>query len=142
MLLISSEKYVGALVCVRPTYGWGWHRADDPTAKVDFTLIHSAGDFELRIEKLFSCGDELRGISGQAHATGHPFDEFRVVCATMLVGEYNLRDRLCVRWDLQIGKGEPQGEWPEINSGGPSWGGYGIVAESAAMIDKWFEAQG
>src|SRR5262245_23752666 len=142
MLVISTEEYVGKLVCVRPTYGWGWHRIDDPAAIVDYAPIHFAGDFAIQVEDVFSFDGELRGITGQIHALGHHFDECRAVCATMLVGEYNLRDRLCVRWDLEIGRGETQGEWPQMNSPGPIWGGYGIVAESGAMIDRWVEAQG
>jgi hypothetical protein len=142
MLVITSEEYVGTLVCVRPIYGWGWHRIDDPSATVDYAQIHSAGSFKVKIEEVFSFDGELRGITGQIHTPGHPFDEYLAVCGTMHAGEYNLRDRLCIRWDLEIGRGQPQGEWPQINSGGPIWGGYGIVAESEAMIDRWFQAQG
>ena len=54
MLLISSEEYVGTLVCVRPIYGWGWHRIDDLAAIVDYAPIYFAGDFAIQVEDVFS----------------------------------------------------------------------------------------
>lgn len=127
---------------MRPIYGLGWHRIDDPAAIVDYAPIYFSGDFAVRVEEVFSFDGELSGITGRIHAPVHPFDECRAVCETLHAGEYNLRDRLCIRWDLQIGRGGLQGEWPQMNSGEPIWGGYGIVAESGAMIDRWFESQG
>jgi hypothetical protein len=47
---------------------------------------------------------------------GHIFDQMWTSCATMLKGEQNFTDKLCLRYDLHIGVVRPTGEWPEIRS--------------------------
>jgi hypothetical protein len=50
MLAIKLEDYLATLAVVRPGYGWGWHRVDDPTVWVDYAPSFHAGDFALCIE--------------------------------------------------------------------------------------------
>jgi hypothetical protein len=143
MLNVISEDYVGKWLCVRPTYGWGWNRLDDLSLLVEYESIQRAGDFSVFVQSFFFFGGGLRGITGRVREGDGIFGGYRVIAGTMHVGDYDLRGRLCIRWDLELGAGalSPE-EWPRLTVDGPVLGGHGIVAESGAAIDDYYRANG
>jgi hypothetical protein len=66
------------------------------------------------------------------------FDCLWVVTWTMLVGEYDLTDNLCHRWDIELGTGEPVGDdWPVLPEGSGAYSGCGgILAVSHEAIAR------
>ena len=59
----------------------------------------------------------------------------------MHIGEWDFKENLCWRYDLQIGQRPPEGEWPRINKGSPLYFGHAIVAESQEWIDKFHKKE-
>lgn len=142
MLIVAPEEYVGRWLCVRPTYGWGWHRVDDASIRVEYEPISRAGDFSVLVESFFSFRGELRGITGRVGDRGL-FAGRYVVAGTMHGGDHDLCNHLCLRWDLELGAGAPDSdEWPRLAQDSSVWGGHGIIAESGAIIDDYYRANG
>jgi hypothetical protein len=64
---------------------------------------------------------------------------------TMLVGDFDLTDNLCWRWDMDLSPHEPGGdEWPPEPTAPPAYFGTGgVLAVSPEAIATWravFEA--
>ena len=57
---VDPDSYVGSLLWLRPTYGWGWVRLDDPEQTIDYSAINQGGDFGVRVQSYFSFNGELR----------------------------------------------------------------------------------
>ena len=143
MLIVNPQDYVEKWLCVRPIYGWGWNRLDDLSLPVDYQHIQRVGDFSVFVESFFSFVGELRGITGRVREGDGIFAGYHVIAGTMQVGDYDLRRRLCLRWDLELGAVAPgTEEWPRLAHAGPVWGGHGIVAESGAVIDDYYRTNG
>lgn len=138
----SSRHYEGQLSCFAPRHGWGWFRRDARGGKepVDYAGIDRAGDFHLRARRFFASEGELRGVVGRVEQPGHPFDGPWAAAWTMLVGEYDLTDRLCWRWDIELGPREPGGDgWPAEPDTPPAYFGTGgVLAASRAAADAWW----
>jgi hypothetical protein len=127
----SSRSYEGQLLCYRPGYGWGWSRLDKggDDACVDYAEVDRAGTFKIRVHRFFTYQGELRGIVGRVEQPGHMFDDMWAATWTMIVGEFDFTERLCHRWDIELGPVEPSGEdWPHIRDTSPVYSGYGILA--------------
>jgi len=137
----DPKSYVGSLLWLRPTYGWGWVRLDDPEQTIDYSAIYR-GDFGVRVQSFFFFKGELRGLVGRVEQVGHQFNDQWIVCGEMHAGTHDFDNRLCLRWDLDIGIGVPYGEWPEIAPGGPIIHGSGILALSSDHIDWYYKAKG
>ena len=137
-------SFQGELGCFKPGYGWGWSRLDktDEYVPVDYPQIEQAGLFRIRVHRFFSFQGELRGIVGLVEQPRHLFDGFWIVAAQMHGGEFDLTDKLCLRWDIELGPGTPtQEEWQHIRDVSPIYSGFGILASSeevlAAEVTKW-----
>lgn len=139
MLVVAQAAYIGKLVLLTPGYGWGWRRADDEQATLDFEPILQAGSCHMRVQRFFSWRGEVRGLVCRVEQSGHIFDDLYVVCGEMLAGEHDFVYNLCHRYDLEIGPNDPGStdDWPRIVDGEPNYCGYGIVAESNAVIADW-----
>jgi hypothetical protein len=134
------ERYVGRLLYLKPGYGWGWNGVSDETS-IDYAPIDAAGGCHVRICRFFSWHNEVRGVVGKVEEAEHIFNGLWFVGATMLVGEWDFTDRLCWRYDLELGSMEPnEEEWPRLIHG-RYYGGYGILAESAQYVAQWWESQ-
>jgi len=62
----------------------------------------------------------------------------------MCVGEFDLVERLCDRWDIELGPTEPriEAEWPIPPDTPPAFAGYGgVLAVSHAAIRAFRERQ-
>ena len=101
--------------------------------------IELASFFSVRVDRFFHFKGDLRGIVGTVTSVDHIFSSLNVVAAEMLVGEHDFTERLCYRWDLWIGPGEPtREEWPRIEGVGVV-DGYGTVGASRAVIEAFFD---
>jgi len=138
----DPNSYVGSLLWLRPTYGWGWVRLDDPEQTIDYSAINQGGDFGVRVQSFFSLKGELRGLVGRVEQVAHQFNDQWIVCGEMHAGTHDFESRLCLRWDLDIGLGLRDAEWPEIAPGGPIIHGSGILALSSDHIDWYYKAKG
>jgi hypothetical protein len=140
----SVREYRGQLLCFRPMYGWGWFRlgADGEKEPTDYAELDQAGDFHIRAHRFFSFHGELRGIVGRVEQNGHPFDGLWATTWTMLVGDYDLTQNLCSRWDSEFGQEEPGGpgedDWPTEPKKTPAYFGTGgALAVSHEAIVAW-----
>jgi hypothetical protein len=140
----SIRSYKGELLCFGPCNGWGWFQLDasGEKASIDYGEIDKAGDFHIRVHRFFSFQGELRGIVGRVEQAGHLFDGLWATTWTMLVGEFNLTDKLCWRWDIELGPREPTGDdWPAEPDKPPAWFGLGgVLAVSPSAIEAWWAA--
>jgi hypothetical protein len=134
--LEDPTEYIGELLWIRPYSGWGWaHYVEGNKVPVDYSVIDAAGPFQIRIDQFFVSHRQVRGVLAQVAQPGHLFHGLYVVGATMVVGEWNFTDKLCWRYDMEIGSTPPQlGEWPRIVEGRSIWRGHGIIAESLEWI--------
>lgn len=142
-LPISSREYVGRLLCFKPGYGWGWSRLDKSgdEAFVDYAEVERAGSFYIRIHRFFRFQGELRGAVGRVEQPGHMFHGMWAATWTMLVGEFDFVEKLCHRWDIELGPVEPSGDdWPQIDGVSPAYSGYGILAVSQDALARFFES--
>ncbi len=138
----STRDYEGQLLCFQPSYGWGWYRLDTDGSKgpiLDYTEIDQAGAFHIRVHRFFSFQGELRGIVGLVEQPGHFFDCLWATTWTMLVGDFDLTEKLCWRWDLELGPNEPSGDdWPSEPNSPPAYFGHGgVLAVSLDAIEAW-----
>jgi hypothetical protein len=144
----TIRGYAGKLVYFIPWYGWGWFTLDTAGGEqvpTDYGEIDKAGTFQIRVHHFFSFHGELRGVIGKVEQPGHLFDGFWAVTWTMLVGEWDLLESLCWRWDMQLGRSEPSGnEWPDEPKTPPAYFGYGgVLSVSLVAYQAWrtkFEA--
>jgi hypothetical protein len=129
------------LLCFRPFYGWGWWRLGDGGDKISLAYeeVDRAGDFHIRVQRFFSFQEELRGIVGRVEQPGHLFDGLWAATWTMNVGEYDLTDNLCGRWDIELGPTEPGGgDWPAEPVAEPAYFGCGgTLGVSRGAIETW-----
>lgn len=136
-LAASCLQFVGSLLYVRPGYGWGWRRSDDTTAALDYAQVEAAGGFFLAVKQITSSDGELRHVIGRVLPPHSLFADCWAACAVMLVGTFDFHEHLCLRYDLSIGPTPPTGEWPEVVSGGPIYGGYGTIAATDECIEQF-----
>ena len=140
----SSRDYVGKLLCFGPCYGWGWFRLDPGGDKVpmDYGEVDKAGAFHIRVHRFFTFQGELRGIVGRVEEAGHLFDGLWAGTWTMCVGDFDLTERLCGRWDIELGLEEPAGQdWPAEPTVPPAYFGLGgVLAVSHDAIEAWWAA--
>jgi hypothetical protein len=140
----SIRDYQGQLLCFGPQHGWGWFRLSAGGGKVslDYGAVDSAGAFHIRVHRFFTFQGELRGIVGRVEQVGHLFDGLWATTWTMLVGEHDLTDNLCWRWDIELGVAEPSGDdWPAEPVTEPAYFGHGgVLAVSRDAIEMWWAA--
>ena len=135
----SVRKYEGQLLCFEPWYGWGWDRlgVSEEERFIDYATIEAAGVFHIRVRRVFDADGEPRGVVGQVEQVGHLFDGLWIATWTMLVGEFDLTDNLCWRWDCELGPCEPPfvDGWPTSPEAPPAFAGRGgVLSESQAAI--------
>src|SRR5438477_2238501 len=138
----SSRTYEGQLLCCKPNHGWGWYRLGvrDDDRFIDYAEIDAAGAFHIRVNRFFTFEGELRGLVGRVEQAEHMFDGLWAATWTMLVGEFDFVERLCWRWDIELGPAEPRGdEWPAVPNTPPAYAGYGVLAVSHAAIARFWE---
>jgi hypothetical protein len=134
VLEASCASWVGRDLFVRPYYGWGWRRDGVPLSEEELERIDGAGCFAVRVERLFVFGGALRGVVGRIAIAEHPLGGLEVVAAEMLTGRHDFVERLCMRYDLQIGLGPATGEdWPCLADAG-TLEGYGALAASPDLL--------
>ena len=140
----SIRDYRGQLLCFGPMYGWGWFRlgAEGEKEPTDYAEVDRAGIFHIRVHRFFTFRGELRGVVGRVEQTGHLFDGLWATTWTMLVGEFDLTDNLCWRWDSEFGPDEPGGpsedDWPTEPVRNPAYFGFGgTLAVSRSAIEVW-----
>jgi hypothetical protein len=109
---------------------------------MDYGEVDRAGSFQIRVHRFFSFQGELRGIVGQVEQPGHLFHGLWAATWTMLVGEFNLTDKLCWRWDIQMSPSEPVGDdWPDEPDTAPAYFGLGgSLGVSHDAIETWWDA--
>ena len=140
----SFRESAGKLYCFQPRYGWGWWRLGVPADDhLDYAEIDAAGAFMIRVGRVFDFDGEARGLVGRVEQVGHKFDGHWATTWTMVVGDFDLVENLCLRWDIRLGPTEPNGEgWPDDPDTPPANAGYGgVLAESLAAIER-FTARG
>ena len=138
----KSREYESQMLCFKPNYGWGWSRlgTNDADRFIDFAEIDTAGVFYIRVSRFFSFEGELRGLIGRVEQDGHLFDGLWAATWTMLEGEFDFVEKLCFRWDIELGPTEPHGgEWPTTPESSPAYSGYGVVGVSPAAIARFWE---
>ena len=142
--IAAPESYLGALLYLRPGYGWGWHRTDGDAVPVglNYDIVEQAGPFHIRVNRFFVFRDEPRGVVGTVEQEGHFLHGYWVACGEMSAGIHNFTDELSLRCDLSIGPAEPSGEWPMVRNCSPIYGGYGIVAEDEDTINRYWDKRG
>ena len=133
----------GHLLCFEPRYGLGWYRlgVSDSESFLDYTEVATAGAFNIRVRRTFDFEGEPRGVVGRVEESGHLFDGLWAATWTMLVGEFDLDTRLCLRWDIELGPTEPRGDnWPSSPDTPPAYAGHGgVLAVSRAAIRVFTE---
>jgi hypothetical protein len=89
-----------------------------------------------------SSGFREAGYRWPVEQAGHLFDGLWAAIWTMLVGEFDLIDNLCWRWDTELGPGEPRGDdWPTEPAALPAYFGCGgVLAVSRGAIEAWSAA--
>jgi hypothetical protein len=134
----ASRDYEGQLLCFEPRHGWGWSRLGVSEADrfLDYAEIDAAGPFHIRVHRFFDFEGKPRGLVGRVEQAGHLFDGLWVATWTMCVGAFDFVDRLCLRWDIELGPTEPQcEEWPVAPDTPPAYAGNGgVLAVSHAAI--------
>lgn len=139
----SSRDYEGHLLCFKPLHGWGWYRlgVSDDERFINYAEIDAAGEFHIRVHRFFDFEGEPRGLVGRVEQPGHLFDGLWAATWTMVVGEFDFVERLCLRWDIELGPAEPQGdEWPATPDTPPAYGGHGgVLAVSHAAITSFMQ---
>jgi hypothetical protein len=137
----SSRSYAGQLLCFEPWRGWGWFQLDMSGEKVpiDYDAVDQAGSFHIRVHRFFAADGELRGIIGRVEQPRHLFDGMWAATWTMLVGDFDLTNNLCWRWDMDLSPVEPSGdEWPTEPVAPPAYFGTGgVLAVSQGVIATW-----
>lgn len=137
----SVREYEGQLVCFEPWHGWGWFRlgVNEEDHFLDYAIVDAAGVFHIRVVRFFDYEGEPRGLVGRVEQAGHLFDGLWAATWTMCVGEFDLVERLCARWDIELGPTEPRIEgWPIPPDTPPAFAGHGgVLAESHAAILRW-----
>jgi hypothetical protein len=134
----SCLDFVGAQLYVRPYHGWGWRRVDDSSVLFDYAAIEQAGGFSFTVAEILPWRGELRHITGTIQTQHSLFAGCWISCALMQEGTSDFQSRLCLRYDLSIGSSRPVGDWPEVASGSPIYGGYGTVGDSQAAVERFF----
>jgi len=137
-LAVSCLQSIGSALYVKPYHGWGWHRIDEPSLTLDYAAIDAAGGFSFTVAEITSWRGELRHIIGRVQSPHPLFASCWISGAVMHEGTFDFREALCLRYDLSIGPSRPEGEWPEVASGSPIYGGYGTVGESQAIVEHFF----
>jgi hypothetical protein len=138
----STRDYQGQLLCYEPRYGWGWYRLGgaESDSFIDYAEVDAAGAFQFRVHRVFEVDGVPRGLVGQVEQPGHLFDGLWAATWTMIVGEFDLVERLCLRWDIELGPTAPKGDpWPETPDKPPAYSGYGVLAVSHAAIKRFSE---
>jgi len=138
----SIRFFEGQLLCFEPRYGLGWYRlgVSDNDRFLDFTEVANAGAFHIRVRRTFDFRGEPRGVVGLVEESGHLFNGLWAATWTMLMGEFDLDTRLCLRWDIELGPIEPDGEWPSSPDTPPAYAGHGgVLAVSRAAIRLFTE---
>jgi hypothetical protein len=140
----SVREFEGHLVCFEPWRGWGWYRlgVSEENRFLDYALIDAAGVFHIRVRHIFDVEGQPRGLIGQVEQVGHLFDGLWAATWTMCVGEFDLVERLCERWDIELGPSEPrmEAEWPVPPDTPPAFAGHGgLLAVSHAAIKAFRE---
>ncbi|MES2709104.1 MAG: hypothetical protein V4726_21085 [Verrucomicrobiota bacterium] len=140
----SCAIFLGKLVFVLPTIGYGWCRidssapADQPGGAVDTPQA-----FHAKLIEFQYLDGKIAGGIGTVEELNHPFDKQWVAfCVrdrgtdmydfTASPGKYNLgigRNRPTVRIDINI----PMPQWMRFE-GPPSVGGFGYIGESDTRI--------
>jgi hypothetical protein len=133
----SCTEFIERTLVVKPLHGWGWRRDDQPLGPDEFAPIDAAGIVTFRVSDVLEWRGELRHVIGRVESEHYLFSGLWLTCAVMLVGTWDFRERLCMRYDLSFGPSRPQGEWP-LAGGIPRHEGYGVVAESAQIINEYF----
>ena len=49
----ECESYVGQLLVVSPSYGWGWSRLDAGAPSLDYAEVLQAEHFAVRVHEFF-----------------------------------------------------------------------------------------
>jgi hypothetical protein len=49
----ECESYVGQLLVVSPSYGWGWSRLDAGAPSLDYAEVLQAEHFAVRVQEFF-----------------------------------------------------------------------------------------
>ena len=133
----SCAEFVGRVLVVRPVYGWGWRSDARALGPDDFGPIDAEGSIAFRVSELLDWRGELRHIIGRVESPHSLFAGLWITCAVMRAGMFDFVERICLRYDLSFGPLPPEGEWP-LATGSPRYEGYGVVAESAQIIEDYF----
>lgn len=137
----SARDYAGQLLCFEPWPGWGWYRlgVNHEDSPLDYAEVDAAGVFHIRVHHFFDFEGALRGLVGRVEQQEHLFDGLWVATWTMLVGKFDFVERLCWRWDIELGPTQPRVEgWPVAPTTPPAYGGTGgVLAVSQTAIAKF-----
>ncbi|OWK40930.1 hypothetical protein FRUB_04822 [Fimbriiglobus ruber] len=108
---------------------------------IDYAEIDAAGVFHIRVQRFFDFQGEPRGLVGRVEQAGHPFDGLWAATWTMIVGEFDFVEKLCPRWDIELGPTEPRvDDWPVPPDTPPAYAGHGgTLAVSQTAITRFLE---
>jgi hypothetical protein len=109
----------------------------------DYAEVDAAGAFHIRVDRFFDFEGTPRGLIGRVEQPGHLFEGLWAATWTMCVGEFDFTERLCLRWDIELGPTQPRWAdgWPVAPDMPPAYAGYGgVVAVSDAAIERFYEA--
>jgi hypothetical protein len=136
-LASSCLRFVGASLYVKPGYGWGWSRGDDPAATVDYGAIEVAGGFIITVAEITPYLGELRHILGRVHSPHPLLAGYWISAVVMIEGTFDFERALCLRYDLTIGPKRPATAQPQDFTGSPLYIGSGIIADSPDSVEQF-----
>lgn len=133
----KTDPFVEKILLCRPYAGYGWGIRDGGIAsELDIfqDRVAPAGDFHLRVINFFDMLGTRRGFYGRIEEPGHIFDGLMLVATTMSSGVFDFSDRLCMRYDVEIGRDLPDGVGGHVDTG---YFGSIHAAATSSLLDQF-----
>ena len=95
----SVIRHLGAKLCARPIYGWGWGIVGG--SPVDVPTV-----FHFQLESLFDWNNERRGGIGRVQEPRHPYDSWWFLFYTRVCGVFDF-DSAIADYNFHLGTNKP-----------------------------------
>ena len=133
----KTDSFIGQALLCRPYAGYGWGlRNSGIASEIDIfqDRVAPAGDFHLIVKDFFDMLGTRRGFYGRIEEQGHIFNGLMLVATTMSSGTFDFTDRLCMRYDVEIGEDLPGSIGGHVVQGyfGNVW-----VAATSSLLDQF-----
>lgn len=133
----KTDSFIGEILWCRPYAGYGWGlRESGIASEIDIFQDRVApdGDFRLIVKDFFDMLGTRRGFYGRIEEPSHIFHGLILVATTMSSGLFDFTDRLCMRYDVEIGEDMPNSIGGHVDQGyfGNIW-----VAATRSLLDQF-----